>query len=92
MLRGGAGGNKIRPTVVGMAREECESLTGESHVSIFSVFPAVRDQKNPHQRELTPRPISLHRLLTSLRTAHYFGDDVSLAINLEQTADSIRGV
>lgn len=35
------------------------------------------------------RPKSLHRLLTSLQDAHYFGDDVSLSINLEQTADRV---
>lgn len=33
------------------------------------------------------RPASLERLLTALESAHYFGDDVSLALNLEQTAD-----
>lgn len=33
------------------------------------------------------RPTSLARLLTSLSNAHYFGDDVSLSISLEQTAD-----
>lgn len=35
------------------------------------------------------RPVSLHRLITSLQTAHYYGDDVSLAINLEQTSDRL---
>lgn len=33
------------------------------------------------------RPTSLKRLLTSLQDAHYFGDDVALSLNLEQTAD-----
>ncbi|KAL8280882.1 hypothetical protein RQP46_006561 [Phenoliferia psychrophenolica] len=33
------------------------------------------------------RPTSLNRLLTALQDAHYFGDSVSLALNLEQTAD-----
>lgn len=33
------------------------------------------------------RAQSLSRLLTSLQSAHYFGDDVSLSLNLEQTAD-----
>lgn len=33
------------------------------------------------------RPASLSRLLTALQDAHYFGDDVSLSLNLEQTAD-----
>lgn len=35
------------------------------------------------------RPVSLHRLLSSLQTAHYYGDDVSLSVNLEQTADRL---
>lgn len=33
------------------------------------------------------RPASLHRLLTSVRAAHYLGDKVNLFLNLEQTAD-----
>lgn len=33
------------------------------------------------------RPASLNRLLTALQDAHYFGDEVSLSLNLEQTAD-----
>lgn len=33
------------------------------------------------------RPTSLSRLLTSLQSAHYYGDQVSLSLNLEQTAD-----
>ncbi|KAH7918714.1 hypothetical protein BV22DRAFT_1024105 [Leucogyrophana mollusca] len=33
------------------------------------------------------RPRSLERLLSSLRNARYFGDNVGLRINLEQTAD-----
>ncbi|KDE08140.1 hypothetical protein MVLG_01621 [Microbotryum lychnidis-dioicae p1A1 Lamole] len=35
------------------------------------------------------RPASLHRLLSSLQKAHYFGDEVPLYLNLEQTADSV---
>ncbi|KAK4703305.1 hypothetical protein P7C70_g2908, partial [Phenoliferia sp. Uapishka_3] len=35
------------------------------------------------------RPASLHRLLTALQDAHYFGDEISLSINLEQTADRL---
>ncbi|KAK9895275.1 hypothetical protein P389DRAFT_154079 [Cystobasidium minutum MCA 4210] len=33
------------------------------------------------------RPVSLHRLLSSLRLAHYLGDKVNLLLNLEQTTD-----
>jgi hypothetical protein len=33
------------------------------------------------------RPRSLHRLLTSLQKAHYFGDVVNLRINIEEGAD-----
>ena len=35
------------------------------------------------------RPLSLHRLLTSLRSTSYFSDPVNLYINLEQTADNV---
>ncbi|SCV74468.1 BQ2448_8107 [Microbotryum intermedium] len=35
------------------------------------------------------RPASLHRLLSSLQSAHYFGDEVPLYLNLEQTADAV---
>jgi hypothetical protein len=33
------------------------------------------------------RAVSLYRLLSSLRSAHYLGDSVNLFINLEQTSD-----
>ncbi|KAI0352378.1 hypothetical protein OH77DRAFT_1498049 [Trametes cingulata] len=35
------------------------------------------------------RPHSLHRLLSSLRDARYFGDTLDLRINVEQTADPV---
>ncbi|KAM0752055.1 hypothetical protein T439DRAFT_379182 [Meredithblackwellia eburnea MCA 4105] len=35
------------------------------------------------------RPASLFRLLTALQDAHYFTDEVSLSLNLEQTADRV---
>ncbi|KAK7460529.1 hypothetical protein VKT23_009250 [Stygiomarasmius scandens] len=35
------------------------------------------------------RPDSLSRLLASLKSAHYFGDQISLRINLDQAADTL---
>ncbi|GAA5992256.1 hypothetical protein JCM10908_001842 [Rhodotorula pacifica] len=92
MLRGGGagagGGNKIRPTVVGMPREEAKRAEWIGALSL----EALRNFHTPRidiSVVTNNRPVSLHRLLTSLRTAHYFGDEVSLALNLEQTSDRL---
>ncbi|KAI5475594.1 glycosyl transferase family 2 protein [Pseudohyphozyma bogoriensis] len=35
------------------------------------------------------RPASLYRLLSALQDAHYYSDEISLSLNLEQTADRL---
>ncbi|GAA5875051.1 hypothetical protein JCM3774_003415 [Rhodotorula dairenensis] len=91
MLRGAGGRGettRVRPTVVGMPREEVKRAEWIGALSL----EALRHFHTPRidiSVVTNNRPVSLHRLLTSLRTAHYYGDDVSLSIHLEQTADRL---
>ncbi|BGP42826.1 hypothetical protein JCM10449v2_006838 [Rhodotorula kratochvilovae] len=91
MLKGSAaagGEGRGRPTVVGMTREEARRAewVGALDLEALRHFHTPRIDLSVVTND---RPVSLHRLLSSLQTAYYFGDDVSLAVNLEQTADRL---
>ncbi|GJN93061.1 hypothetical protein Rhopal_006106-T1 [Rhodotorula paludigena] len=77
-----------RPTVVGMTREEARRAEwiGALDLEALRHFHTPRIDLSVVTND---RPVSLHRLATSLQTAYYYGDDVSLAVNLEQTADRL---
>ncbi|GAA5886405.1 hypothetical protein JCM6882_001628 [Rhodosporidiobolus microsporus] len=86
----GEGGSRGRgrPTVVGMRREEVRRAEWVGALEV----EALRHWHTPRidlSVVTNDRPVSLHRLLSSLQTAYYYGDDVSLAVNLEQTADRL---
>ncbi|GAA6042471.1 hypothetical protein JCM8097_003043 [Rhodosporidiobolus ruineniae] len=77
-----------RATVVGMRREEVKRAEWVGALEV----EALRHWHTPRidlSVVTNDRPVSLHRLLTSLQTAYYYGDDVSLAVNLEQTTDRL---
>ncbi|GAA5912009.1 uncharacterized protein JCM6883_007077 [Sporobolomyces salmoneus] len=81
-------GGKGKMTVIGVEREELKRAEWIGALPI----EALRHWHTPRidvSVITNDRPVSLHRLLLSLRSAHYFGDDVSLSINLEQTADRL---
>ncbi|GAA5944857.1 uncharacterized protein JCM15063_003019 [Sporobolomyces koalae] len=85
---GGQDDGKGKMTVVGIEREEVQRAEWIGALPI----EALRHWHTPRidvSVITNDRPVSLHRLLLSLRSAHYFGDDVSLALNLEQTADRL---
>ncbi|GAA5829833.1 hypothetical protein JCM5353_003427 [Sporobolomyces roseus] len=85
---GGGEGNKGRMTVVGIEKEEVRRAEWIGALPI----EALRHWHTPRidvSVITNDRPVSLHRLLTSLQSTHYFGDDVSLALNLEQTTDRL---
>ncbi|KPV72684.1 uncharacterized protein RHOBADRAFT_50273 [Rhodotorula graminis WP1] len=77
-----------RPTIVGMTRDEAKRAewVGALDLEALRHFHTPRIDLSVVTND---RPVSLHRLLSSLQTAHYFGDDVSLSVNLEQTADRL---
>ncbi|GAA5900368.1 hypothetical protein JCM8208_005341 [Rhodotorula glutinis] len=77
-----------RPTIVGMTRDEAKRAEwiGALDLEALRHFHTPRIDLSVVTND---RPVSLHRLLSSLQTAHYFGDDVSLSVNLEQTADRL---
>ncbi|GAA5848896.1 hypothetical protein JCM9279_004658 [Rhodotorula babjevae] len=77
-----------RPTIVGMTRGEAKRAEwiGALDLEALRHFHTPRIDLSVVTND---RPVSLHRLLSSLQTAHYFGDDVSLSVNLEQTADRL---
>ncbi|KAJ8292297.1 hypothetical protein OF846_004604 [Rhodotorula toruloides] len=77
-----------RPTVVGMSKEEAKRAEwiGALDLEALRHFHTPRIDLSVVTND---RPVSLHRLLGSLQDAYYFGDDVSLTVNLEQTADRL---
>ncbi|GAA5948347.1 hypothetical protein JCM3765_001381 [Sporobolomyces pararoseus] len=84
----GDGSSKGRMTVIGIESEELKRAEWIGALPI----EALRHWHTPRidiSVITNDRPVSLHRLLVSLRSAHYFGDDVSLSLNLEQTADRL---
>ncbi|GAA5832065.1 hypothetical protein JCM11251_002805 [Rhodosporidiobolus azoricus] len=85
---GQGGKGRARPTVVGMRKEEVRRAEwmGALEVEALRHWHVPRIDLSVVSND---RPVSLHRLLSSLQSAYYFGDDVSLAINLEQTADRL---
>ncbi|GAA5826260.1 hypothetical protein JCM3770_000632 [Rhodotorula araucariae] len=91
MLKGSAavgGDGRGRPTVVGMTSDEARRAEWVGALDL----EALRHFHTPRidiAVVTNDRPVSLHRLLSSLQSAYYFGDQVSLAINLEQTADRL---
>ncbi|GAA5972011.1 hypothetical protein JCM21900_001996 [Sporobolomyces salmonicolor] len=87
LTRGGELG-RGRMTVVGMGREELGRAEWMGTLGI----EALRHWHTPRidlSVVTNDRPVSLHRLLSSLQTAHYYGDDVALSLNLEQTTDRL---
>ncbi|GAA5968407.1 hypothetical protein JCM11641_007627 [Rhodosporidiobolus odoratus] len=90
LLKGvqGKGKGRGRATVVGMKREEAKRAEWVGALEL----EALRHWHTPRidlSVVTNDRPVSLHRLLTSLQTAYYFGDDISLSVNLEQTTDRL---
>ncbi|GAA6023267.1 hypothetical protein JCM11491_003892 [Sporobolomyces phaffii] len=86
-VAGGDEGNG-RMTVIGIDRDEVARADWIGALPI----EALRHWHTPRidvSVITNDRPVSLHRLLLSLRSAHYFSDDVSLALNLEQTTDRL---
>ncbi|GAA6059230.1 hypothetical protein JCM10212_006623 [Sporobolomyces blumeae] len=82
------GTDKGRMTVVGMSAEEARRAEWVGALPI----EALRHWHTPRidvSVITNDRPVSLHRLLSSLQSADYYGDDVSLALNLEQTTDRL---
>ncbi|GAA5865936.1 hypothetical protein JCM1840_006307 [Sporobolomyces johnsonii] len=87
LTRGGEQG-RGRMTVVGMSKEEVGRAEWMGTLGI----EALRHWHTPRidlSVVTNDRPVSLHRLLTSLQTAHYYGDEVALSLNLEQTTDRL---
>ncbi|GEM10895.1 glycosyltransferase 2 [Rhodotorula toruloides] len=83
-----AGTGRGRPTVVGMAKEAARRAEwiGALDLEALRHFHTPRIDLSVVTND---RPVSLHRLLSSLQNAYYFGDDISLTVNLEQTADRL---
>ncbi|GAA5868386.1 hypothetical protein JCM8547_002174 [Rhodosporidiobolus lusitaniae] len=85
---GGDGRGRGRATVVGMKGEEVRRAEWLGALEL----EALRHWHTPRldlSIVTNDRPVSFHRLLSSLQTASYYGDDVTLAVNLEQTADRL---
>ncbi|GAA5935134.1 hypothetical protein JCM10213_000654 [Rhodosporidiobolus nylandii] len=89
LLKGvGESKGRGRPTVVGMRSAEVRKAEWVGALEL----EALRHWHVPRidlSVVTNDRPVSLHRLVSSLQTAYYYGDDVALSLNLEQTTDRL---
>ncbi|KAH8926599.1 hypothetical protein BT69DRAFT_966715 [Atractiella rhizophila] len=85
---GAGGGGEGRTTVIALGKEEAGGAEWIGSLPLEGVL-----EWHTPQIDLAVitdnRPSSLTRLLRALQTSYYLGDQVSLTINLEQTADRV---